>query len=77
MIAAMFRIAFCKFFMIRTFEISKKRFKATRDGRRSIGTNIVLIDGELLVSLMVDNNVAVTPIGMYELKKIDVDYFEG
>ena len=73
----MFRIAFCKFFMIHTFEISKKRFKATRDGRRSIRTNIVLIDGELLVSLMVDNNVAVTPIGMYELKKIDVDYFEG
>ena len=63
--------------MIHTFEISKKRFKATRDGRRSIRTNIVLIDGELLVSLMVDNSVAVTPIGMYELKKIDVDYFEG
>jgi hypothetical protein len=33
MIAAVFRIALCKFFMIRTFEISGKRFKVTRLSR--------------------------------------------
>lgn len=43
----------------------------------AINTKIILIDGERLASLMVDHNVAVTPIGMYELKKIDFDYFEG
>jgi restriction system protein len=42
-----------------------------------INTKIILIDGERLASLMVDHNVAVTPVGMYELKKIDFDYFEG
>jgi len=42
-----------------------------------IATKIILIDGETLVSLMVDHNVAVTRMGTYELKKIDADYFEG
>lgn len=42
-----------------------------------INTKIILTDGERLATLMVDHNVAVTPIGMYELKKIDFDYFEG
>lgn len=42
-----------------------------------INTKIILIDGALLTSLMFEHNVAVTPIGMYELKKIDSDYFDG
>lgn len=42
-----------------------------------LSTKIILIDGDRLASLMVDHNVAVTPVGMYELKKIDTDYFEG
>jgi restriction system protein len=42
-----------------------------------INTKIILIDGERLTSLMVDYNVAVTPVGLYELKRIDSDYFEG
>ena len=42
-----------------------------------IATKIILIDGETLVSLMVDHNVAVTRMGTYELKKIDADYFDG
>jgi restriction system protein len=36
-----------------------------------IATKIILIDGETLVGLMVDPNVAVTRIGVYELKRID------
>lgn len=42
-----------------------------------ISTKIILIDGDMLTSLMVDHNVAVARTGLYELKKIDADYFEG
>lgn len=42
-----------------------------------INSKIILVDGELLSSLMVDHNVGVAPVGVYELKKIDSDYFEG
>lgn len=42
-----------------------------------INSKIILIDGERLASLMVDHNVGVTPVGVYELKRIDSDYFEG
>jgi restriction system protein len=43
----------------------------------SITTRIILIDGKELAKLMVDHNVGVSTAGMYELKKIDADYFEG
>ncbi len=42
-----------------------------------IHSKIILMDGDRLASLMVDFNVGVTPVGSYELKKIDSDYFEG
>lgn len=42
-----------------------------------IATKIILIDGERLSSLMFDHNVAVTRTGFYEIKKIDLDYFDG
>jgi restriction system protein len=42
-----------------------------------ISTKIILIDGARLVGLMVDHNVAVARVGIYELKRIDTDYFEG
>lgn len=31
--------------------------------------------GEQLAQLMIDNNVGVTPVQNYEVKKIDSDYF--
>ena len=37
---------------------------------------IVLIDGPRLAGLMIDFNVGITPIEIYETKKIDTDYFE-
>jgi restriction system protein len=40
-----------------------------------IDTKIVLIDGEQLTQYMIDNNIAVTPISSYEIKRIDSDYF--
>ena len=42
-----------------------------------INSKIILIDGERLSRLMVDHNVGVAPVGVYELKKVDSDYFEG
>ncbi len=42
-----------------------------------ISSKIVLIDGEQLASLMIDHNVGVSTMGMYELKRIDNDYFES
>lgn len=43
---------------------------------RMIDTKIILIDGERLASLMFDYSVGVATSGVYELKKIDSDYFE-
>jgi len=43
---------------------------------QQIDARIILIDGDLLASLMVDHGVGVTTIGTYEIKKADMDYFE-
>jgi restriction system protein len=37
---------------------------------------IVLINGEELAQLMIDNNIGVTEVASYILKKVDLDYFE-
>jgi len=42
-----------------------------------ISSKIILVDGQQLASLMVDHNVGVSTVGMYELKRMDNDYFEG
>ena len=42
-----------------------------------INAKIILIDGQQLAAMMIDHNVGVSTIGMYELKKIDADYFDG
>ena len=38
---------------------------------------IVLIDGEELAELMIENNVGVRVIKTYTLKELDKDYFES
>lgn len=40
-----------------------------------IDTKVVLIDGEKLAELMVDNDVGVSRLANYEIKKVDSDYF--
>lgn len=42
----------------------------------SIDRKIILIDGERLALLMIENNVGVTPRERFELKDVDNDYFE-
>jgi restriction system protein len=51
--------------------------REAREYASFIDTPIVLIDGDRLVSLMVDHDVGVSTTGTYELKKIDSDYFDG
>ena len=42
----------------------------------AIGNRIVLIDGNQLAALMAENNIGVSTVATYELKRIDNDYFE-
>ena len=41
----------------------------------AIDTRIVLIDGSELARLMITHGVGVTPVAVYELKRVDSDYF--
>ena len=41
----------------------------------AIDSKIILIDGEELVGLMIDHNIGVTPVVVFEIKRIDTDYF--
>lgn len=43
---------------------------------RQIEKRIVLIDGNELAELMIEHNLAVSTHGVYEVKRIDNDYFE-
>ena len=40
-----------------------------------IDNKIVLIDGDLLAQLMIDHNVGVSTTALYEIKRVDSDYF--
>ena len=42
---------------------------------KTITHKVILIDGEMLAQLMIENNVGVSGIINYEVKKIDSDYF--
>ena len=57
--------------------ITTSRF--TDDARSyvsQIGSKIVLIDGEQLTNLMIENDVGVSTLSLYPVKKIDTDYFD-
>ncbi|MGZ8216856.1 restriction endonuclease [Methylomagnum sp.] len=41
----------------------------------NIDRKIVLVDGEMLATLMMDHNVGVSTVVSYEIKKVDLDYF--
>jgi restriction system protein len=51
--------------------------REAQDFANNISSKIILIDGERLAGLMIDHNVGVAPVGVYELKRVDSDYFEG
>ena len=43
---------------------------------QQINTKVILIDGESLAQYMIDFDVGVSKESLYEIKKIDTDYFE-
>jgi len=49
--------------------------KDAQDYASRIETKIVLIDGETLAEFMIDNNIGVSPVANYGVKRIDLDYF--
>ncbi len=56
--------------------ITTSRFSQdARDYVKGIEKRIVLIDGEQLAKLMIDNDIGVKLENSYEVKKVDVDYF--
>ena len=50
--------------------------KDAREFASIIEKKIILIDGNELSNLMMDFNVGVAPISRFEVKKLDLDYFE-
>jgi restriction system protein len=49
--------------------------KEAHDYASRIDSKIILVDGVTLAQLMIDNNIGVSPVANYEIKKIDIDYF--
>ena len=49
--------------------------KGAREYAGSIDSKIILIDGAQLTQLMIDNNVGVATEAVYEIKRLDSDYF--
>jgi len=50
--------------------------KEALDYVKGIDAKIVLIDGEALSSLMIDYNLGISTVQIYEIKRVDSDYFE-
>ena len=55
------------------FEIQKQ--SAVGNYAKSITHKVILIDGEMLTQLMIENNIGVSKVISYDIKKIDSDYF--
>jgi restriction system protein len=50
--------------------------KEAQEYASSIDSKLILIDGERLAELMIEHNVGVSITTSYEVKKIDIDYFD-
>ena len=49
--------------------------RRSRQYAERIDTRIILIDGTELARLMIAHGVGVTPVAVYELKRVDSDFF--
>jgi restriction system protein len=49
--------------------------KDVLDYVNNIESKIIFIDGQRFAEFMIENNVWVSPVASYEIKKIDIDYF--
>ena len=59
------------------FITSSEFTKEARDYVTHLEPRVVLIDGKTMALLMIDHNVGVTTKSVFELKSIDLDFFEG
>jgi restriction system protein len=50
--------------------------REARDFVSKIDTKIILIDGSMLAQLMYDHGVGVAVHTIYEIKRVDTDYFD-
>lgn len=50
--------------------------KEARDYAARIDKRVVLVDGLQLASLMFEHGIGVTPVSVYEVKRLDGDYFD-
>lgn len=50
--------------------------KEAKEYASTIESKIILIDGDRLGKLMVEHNVGVSSVGIYEVKKLDSDFFD-
>jgi restriction system protein len=50
--------------------------KEAREYAKGLAQKVVLIDGKELANYMIEFNVGVAPKKIYEVKRIDIDYFE-
>ncbi len=50
--------------------------KTAYDYVKTIDSKVILIDGEILANLMIENNVGTSTVDSYQIKKIDLEYFE-
>ena len=57
------------------FMTTSKFSREAEEYVNGLNAKIILIDGERLSELMVEYNVGVDPVAIYEIKKIDSDYF--
>ena len=58
--------------------ITTSSFASTaHDYVKNISKKIILIDGDQLAGLMIDYGVGVSTVDVYEIKRLDSDYFEG
>ena len=48
---------------------------AIETSKKAAGVKIVLIDGDMLTKLMIENNIGVSLKQTYEIKRIDTDFF--
>lgn len=57
--------------------ITTSSFASTaNDYVKNISKKVILIDGEQLAGLMIDNGIGVSTVDTYEIKRLDSDYFD-
>lgn len=69
---SMLRAGVSKGILITTSRFSRDAIDQVKDFKQQ---KIILVDGETLASLMIENNIGVTPIKTYTISRIDTDYF--